>query len=167
MLFSSASCQKKGPAPANPAAAQPQDHFLGTWKLNRDKSPLFSPFAYNPIPVYEWIVISGDVSEFTLAFSHESSKPGESERVLVTDMKAPGVGVDIVNSKMLAYRTYVRRTDADSFVQGSGISENTYKVLPDQKTMTVKQFPMIDNGFERQLVYEKVPDTNAEPVPRF
>ena len=169
VLFSSASCQKKDPAPANPAA-QSLDHFVGTWKLNREKSPSFTwPSGlprYNPMPVYESIVISWNGDDYTLVFSHDSAKPGESDRVVLGD-KMRCIGIDAVDRRLLTYSTYVRRIDADRFIHGSGISEDQYEVLPDQKTMKVQQQPFIDNGFDRQLVYDRVPDSGYEPPPRF
>lgn len=92
---------------------------------------MFGPHAYNPIPVYEWIMISGwDKDRFTLTFSHLSDKPWEANRVLFSDMKTPGIGIDAVGDKLLMYNTYFHRVDADRFTQGSGISENDYTVLP-------------------------------------
>jgi len=170
VLLALASCQNKTPALANPATPQPRDHFLGTWKLNKEKSPPFTwPSGaprYNPMPVYESIVISWNGDDYTLAFSHDSAKPGESDRVVLGD-KTRCIGIDAVDGKLLTYSTYVRRIDADRFIHGSGISEDQYQVLPDQKTMKVLQQPFIDNGFERQLVYDKVPDADVEPFPRF
>jgi hypothetical protein len=166
LLLLSASCQKKSSLPASPTSSQPEDHFVGTWKLNKEKSPVFGPHAYNPIPVYEWIMIAGK-GQFTLTFSHLSDKPWESNRVLFSDMKTPGIGIDAVNDKLMTYPTYLHRFDADRFTQGSGISENEYTVLPDHKTMKVRQFPLIDNGFQRELVYDKVADSGYAPLPRF
>lgn len=173
ILLASGSCQKKpstqkeASTATNPAAPQPLDHFIGTWRLSPEKTPVFSPFAYNPIPVYERIVISGGGDRFTLVFSHLSDKPWEIDRVLFTDTKAPGIGIDAVNGKLTMYNTFFHRINADRFTQGSGISENEYKVLPDQKTMTVRQFPLIDNGRERRLVYDKVADSGFQPISRF
>ena len=79
-----------------------------------------------------------------------------SDRVLVVDMKSPGVGIGAVNGRLETYTAYVSRTDASSFVQVGRVSRIEYKVLPDKKTMTVRQEPYIDNGFDRELVYEKV-----------
>jgi len=135
--------------------------------LNRDKTPVFSRYAYNPIPVYEWIVISEANDRFKMTFSHLSDKPWEMDRVLLTDMKAPGLGIDAFGGKLMMYTTYAHRIDADRFTQGGFISKNEYTVLPDQKTMQVRQFPIIDNGHERRLVYDKVPDSGYEPPPRF
>jgi hypothetical protein len=167
LLFTSVSCQKKSPLPANPRASQPLDHFVGTWKLNKEKTPVFSRYAYNPIPVYEWVVISGSADHFTLMFSHLSDKPWEMDRVLLTDMKKPGISIDAVNGKLMMYDAYGGRIDADHFSQGNTIFKNDYTVLPDQKTMTVIQFPMIDNGRERQLVYDKATASGYYAPPHF
>jgi hypothetical protein len=168
VLLPSASCQKKSSSPASPPPSRPEDHFVGTWKLNQEKTPVFGTHAYNPIPVYEWIMISDkDDARFTLTFSHLSDKPWESNRVLFSDMKTPGFGIDAVGDKLMTYPTYLHRVDADRFTQGSGISENEYTVLPDHKTMKVRQFPLIDNGFQRELVYDKVADSDYVPLPRF
>jgi len=59
------------------------------------------------------------------------------------------------------------RIDADHFSQGNTISKNDYTVLPDQKTMTVIQFPMIDNSRERQLVYDKATASGYYAPPHF
>ena len=142
------------------------DHFVGTWKLNQDKTPVrFS--GYSPVPVYEWIVISGNGERFTLLFSHQSDKASEGDRLFVGDMKTPAVGVDAVKGKLAIYSTYLRRIDPDSFVHGTGFSEDDYKVLSDGKTMTVHQVPFIDNGVERKLVYDKVANSDAQPFFRF
>jgi hypothetical protein len=104
---------------------------------------------------------------FTMTFSHLSDKPWEIDRVLLTDTKRPGVGIDAVNGKLMMYDAHAGRIDAEHFTQGNTISENDYAVLPDQKTMTVKQVPFIDNGFQRQLVYDKVPASGYYAPPRF
>ena len=162
----SVSCQKKDSPPANAVAPHPEDHLVGTWKLNTDKTPVFAP-RYNPIPVYEWIVILRSGDRFTLVFSHESGKPSEGDRVVIGDMKTPALGVDAVGGKLAIYPTYIRRVDPDSFIQGSDMSENDYKVSPDGKTMNVHQMPFIDNGFERKLVYDKVANSDVTLAPRF
>jgi len=161
-----ASCQKKSSAAASPTPSLPEDHFVGTWKLNKDKTPVFAP-RYNPMPVYEWIVISANGDLFTLVFSHQSDKPSEGDRVLVGDMKTPGVGVDALNGKLTVFPAYIQRIDPDSFIHGGGISEEEYRVLPDWKTMRVRQQPFVDNGFARELVYDKVASSDVTPFPRF
>jgi hypothetical protein len=166
MLLSSISCQKRDSPPANSIAPQPEDHLVGTWKLNQDKTPVFAP-RYNPIPVYEWIVISRNGDGFVLVFSHQSDKQSEADRVLVGDMKTPGFGVDALNGKLAVFPAYIRRIDPDSFVQGSTMFENEYKVPPGGKTMKVQQQPFIDNGFVRQLVYDRVANSNVTSFTRF
>ena len=162
----SASCQKKDSPPASSVVPHPEDHLVGTWKLNTDKTPVFTP-RYNPIPVYEWIMILRSGDRFTLVFSHESGKPSEGERVVIADMNTSALGVDAFGGKLAIYPTYLRRVDPDSFVHGNDISENDYKVLPDGKTMTLHQIPFIDNGSERKLVYDKVANSDVTLFPRF
>ncbi len=166
MLLSSTSCHKRDSPPANSTAPRPEDHLVGTWKLNKDKTPVFGP-RYNPIPVYEWIVISRSGDCFTLMFSHQSDKRSEADRVLVGDMKTPGVGVDALNGKLAVFPAYIRRIDPDTFTQGSEVSEDEYKALPDGKTMRVRQQPFVDNGFARELVYDKVANSDMTSFPRF
>jgi hypothetical protein len=156
LSFGSVSCQKKGPPAASPPEPQPQDHFVGTWKLNKEKSQAFSRYPYNPMPVYEWMAISEANDRFMMTFSHLPDKPWELERVFLIN-KETRIGIDAVNGKLMVYNTYAHRVDADHFTQGNTISESDYEVLPDQKTMTVRQLPMTDNGGERRLVYDKVP----------
>ena len=163
----SASCQKKESPPASSVASHPEDHLVGTWKLNTDKTPVFERYRSNPIPVYEWITISRVGDRFTLVFSHDSNKPSEADRVFIGDMKTPAVRVDAVSGKLAVSSTYLRRVDPDSFVQGSDVSENEYKVSPDGKTMKVHQMPFIDNGAERRLVYDKVANADVTLIPPF
>jgi len=164
MSLSSTSCQKRDSPPAN--SIVPPDHLVGTWKLNQDKTPVFAP-RYNPIPVYEWIVISRNGDCFTLAFSHQSDKLSDADRVLVGDMKTPATGVDALNGKLAIFPAYIRRIDPDSFVQGSAVYEDKYKILPDGKTMRVRQQPFVDNGFARELVYDRVANSALTSFPRF
>jgi hypothetical protein len=163
-LLVSASCQKRNPP--STASTHPDDHFLGTWKLEKDKATAFRGLT-NPIPVYELIRISRDGDLYTLAFSQQSEQPGESERVLVGSMQTPGVGVELVHGKLGTYRAYFRRVDADTFNQGSELGETQYRVQTDQKAMKVRQQPYLDNGFIRELVYDKVPNVDVTPFPRF
>jgi hypothetical protein len=142
----------------NTEPLETSDNFVGVWKLNRDKSPHFDSLQYNPIPVYETVVIERQLDEFKIAYVSQTGRSSENDRQFITDMKGSDLAAPLSNATIMRLRQRPKftRQDKDNFIEEGEVWAIEYKVSPDHQTMTVRQIPYMDNGFVRVLVYERV-----------
>jgi hypothetical protein len=153
LLSVSASCSKKHLDPAK-SIAQPEDHFLGAWKLSKDKTRPPPPFRTKPAD--ELITITREGEAYVLTFIPSAGRSYEEDGVVIGDTKQLGVGVGLVNGKLQAHRAHVERKDSDTLIEGSEFSRIEYTVLPDQRTLRVKlQTVNVDNAYQWELIYNR------------
>jgi hypothetical protein len=154
-LSLSASCQKKSSLPASQTPSQPEDHFVGTWKLDQDRTPPPPLFRSNS-PADELITITREGDAYVLTWFPRADRSYEQDRVVIGDTKKLGIGVGVVNGKLQAHGAYVERKDSNTIIEGSEFSRTEYTVLPDQRTLRVKlQTVNMDNAYQWELIYDR------------
>ena len=73
-------------SPATPGVAQPEDHFVGAWRLNKDRTPPPPLFRSNS-PADELITIAREGDAYVLTFIPHADKSYEKDRVVIGDAK--------------------------------------------------------------------------------
>jgi len=150
-----ASCQTKSSAAASPTPSQPEDHFIGAWKLNKDRTTPPPLFRGNS-PAEELITIAREGDAYVLTWTPLADKSYEQDSVVIGDTKKLGVGVGVVNGKLQAHRVYLERKDSDTIIEGTEFSRIEYTVLPGQRTLRVKlQTVNMDNAYQWELFYDR------------
>jgi len=155
LLFLSASCQKESSSPAIPTPSQPEDHFVGTWKRDQDRTPP-PPLFRSKSPADELITITREGDAYVLTWFPRADRSYEQDRVVIGDTKKLGIAAGVVNGKLQAHGAYVERKDSNTIIEGSEFSRIEYTVLPDLRTLKVKlQTVNIDNAYQWELIYDR------------
>jgi hypothetical protein len=154
------SCRDRNtPPPPASVVPQPADHFVGTWRLNKNKSPqpkVGSYYLGSYPDIEESFTIERQGSGFKFPYASFDRKGAEQSREFVTDMKGGVVAIKNADSKNLISNIWVTRIDSDSFVENTTISHKESKVSADGKTLTVHRVIFADNEFERVFVFDRV-----------
>lgn len=134
------------------AAPQPQDHFLGTWKLNKEKS------AHTGYAEQQSFTVERQGSKYKFTYVYSDSKGVEHRHWFLTDMKGTWAVIVGLNLPEPVH-AYVVRKDSDGFEvfnEFASINEH-YSVSADGKTMTVRRQLFVDNEpSEHVFVFDRI-----------
>lgn len=131
-------------------SSQSQDRFLGTWKLNKDKS---ARSHYFPEEMFT-IERQGNTYKFT--YSSPDHKRTEQRWWFVTDMKGAWVEIEPNGMNRLSPVRVIRK-DSDEFEENNELFTKDCKVSVDGKAMIVRRELFVDDEpSERVFVFDRV-----------
>jgi hypothetical protein len=132
--------------------SQPQDHFLGSWQLNREKSDhthYFEPPTFT-------IERQGDKDKFT--FGSRDDKGIDHRWWFETDMKGTWIQISGLNIPEPPHIRVIRK-DSDSYETSSDLFSvfEHCRVSEDGQTMSVRRQLFVDNEpSEHVFIFDRV-----------
>jgi hypothetical protein len=145
--------------PESPQASDLQvvDHFVGTWKLNVDKSS-------QPAHESELIKIEPRDGDYKFTYDEVFGNGTNLHWWFVTAMKGGAVKPTQTNGRPMSGESRITRHDSNSFVVESAVFKDEYNVSSDGTTLTDHRTLLMDPAPHKLpkktlLVFDRVAQT--------